>query len=138
MRLRTARGASLFFFAAFVVAACTSHGTPCSPGDYRYCDCPNKPGYQQCSVSGDGYGACDCSGNFPSVLDAAAEDAPSDAPDSGLLPFLSPCTTNEQCATNLCYPFNAFGPHCSKPCKIALDCPPPSPGCSNMGVCKLQ
>jgi hypothetical protein len=130
---------------AALVAACTDDGTPCYPQDYRACDCPGAPhGFQQCTSDGQGYGACDCSGRIPGLpaadaaVDAAAETSSDDAssPDSGLLPFMSPCDNNAQCATGNCFNFTSKGPHCTKSCTQPSECPPPSTGCSNMGVCK--
>jgi hypothetical protein len=53
-----------------------------------------------------------------------------------LLPFMSPCAQNSDCESMLCFHFNTKGSHCTKPCMVDTDCPPPSPGCSAMGVCK--
>lgn len=53
-----------------------------------------------------------------------------------LLPFMSECTENSQCETNLCFQFNSKGPHCTHECTTADDCEAPSPGCNNKGVCK--
>ena len=121
-------------------AACNiepDHGEACYPGDYRACLCETGArGLAQCAVDGGGgYGACNCT---PPAVDAAS-DAPSgdDAGDSGLLGFLSACAKNEDCSTGLCFPFNAKGPHCTRPCQTDSDCAPPSPGCSNNKVCKL-
>ncbi|MFO0676618.1 MAG: hypothetical protein U0169_08795 [Polyangiaceae bacterium] len=130
--------------AVVAISACSTDGTPCYPGDYIACDCgAGKSGLSQCVASGEGYGACDCSGRVPGVTVVApaatsdagpTDDAGSDA--GGLLPFMSPCETNEQCDTGLCFLFNAKGPHCSKACTNAAECPAPSTGCNNMGTCK--
>jgi hypothetical protein len=129
-----------FACGAVFAAACTNKGTPCAVGDWEHCACASGgTGYQQCSADGQAYGACDCSGNIPGIPSA---DAGSDASaaeggtDAGLLPFMSACSKNEECDTGLCFNFNAKGPHCSKPCTQATECPPPSTGCNNMGVCK--
>jgi hypothetical protein len=65
------------------------------------------------------------------------EDAPA-LPDAGTgdLPFLAVCTSNEECATGLCFNFNARGLHCTHACESAAECEAPSPGCNNMNVCK--
>ena len=123
-------------------AACSADGTACYSGDYRYCDCPSdRRGYEQCDARGDAYGACDCSGNLPPhvgiLVDAGAPEAAAPS-DGGLLPLLSPCSSDSDCASNLCFAFNAYGPHCSIRCAKDADCPAPSPGCSNKGVCKLH
>jgi hypothetical protein len=119
-----------------LVAACAEDRPACYTGDFRACACAGgASGYQAC-VSPDGYGACVCDGTTPG-LDASAVEASVDAgAESGLLPFMSACATNDQCDTGLCFPFNAKGPRCSKPCKTDGDCAPPSPGCNNQGVCK--
>lgn len=131
--------------------ACTVHETPCSPGDYVYCACPNAPhGYSICTSDGAGYGACDCSGVLPPgvLTDAAvdaADDAATDAPDGAAdtappgADFGGTCTNNSDCKAGLeCYPFTAKGPHCSKKCSSNTDCPtPPGLGCSGMGECKI-
>ena len=129
---------------ALLAPACNDDGTPCFAGDWRRCDCATGgSGYQQCSADGQAYGACDCSGNIPGVpgidsgFDAPAADAADASGDAGLLPLGAPCVANGDCASNDCYPFNAKGPHCTKTCTQATDCPPPLTGCSNMGVCKI-
>jgi hypothetical protein len=65
----------------------------------------------------------------------AAPAAPDGAPGAGL-PFLAPCTQNDECASGLCFNFNAKGLHCTHACQSAADCEAPSPGCSGMNVCK--
>lgn len=54
----------------------------------------------------------------------------------GELPFMAECTSNDQCATGLCFNFNAKGPRCTHACMAAAECEAPSPGCSGMHVCK--
>lgn len=123
------------------VVACAADGRACAPGDYRYCDCTaSKPGYQLCADDGSGYGACDCSGKIPpgaGVLVEAGADADA-AVDGSLAGFLGPCMHDTDCTTHLCFPYNAYGPHCTQPCAKDIDCPAPSPGCSNNKVCKLH
>ena len=68
----------------------------------------------------------------PAGVDAGAESA--DAGDP--LPYMSECQTNDQCESDLCFSFNAKGPHCTHGCVNDEDCAEPSPGCNNMGVCK--
>ena len=48
------------------------------------------------------------------------------------LPLMSPCQSDAQCETGLCYPFNAKGPHCTKPCTHDSECPPPADGCPHL------
>ncbi len=60
---------------------------------------------------------------------------------TGSIGFLEPCTANAECMTGLCYRYNmaTVGMRCSKTCTMATaaaDCPAPSSGCNNMGVCK--
>lgn len=124
--------------------ACTDEGRPCYAGDFRRCDCATPgaggaSGYQQCTADGQGYGACDCSGNIPGIpsADSGADTATEAPAEAGLLGFTAPCQKNEDCQSGDCFPFNAKGPHCTKPCTQATDCPPPLTGCSNMGQCKV-
>jgi hypothetical protein len=129
--------------ATLCAAACAMEGRPCGPDDYEYCDCPSGSlGYAQCAPDGSGYGSCDCSGKIPEgagiLVDAGAPDADAAGTDAGLASFLAPCTDDSDCETHLCFPFNAFGPHCTLPCEKDSDCPPPSSGCSGMGVCKVN
>jgi hypothetical protein len=69
---------------------------------------------------------------------AAAVDA-NPGVDSGLLGFGAACSSNAECASNLCFPFNAKGMHCTQPCASANDCPGGAGGlgCSGMNVCKV-
>src|SRR5262245_27822378 len=101
-------------------SACSMDGgAQCAAGDYRYCDCPSakQQGYALCKNDGSGYGACDCSGAIPSgagiLVEAGVADAGATAAPSGS--FLSPCSSNNECASGLCFSFNAYGPHCSQP-----------------------
>ena len=69
--------------------------------------------------------------------DSSGPDATAVSADAGdPLPYMAECDTNEQCETELCFSFNAKGPHCTHSCVIDADCESPSPGCNNMGVCK--
>jgi hypothetical protein len=124
------------------LGACTlQHGETCYPGDYIACACDDgSTGLSMCASDDagnvQGYAACDCSA---SVADAGTSDAATTeggGGEGGLLPFLASCTSNDQCQTMLCFPFNAKGPHCSMACTKDSDCPQPAPGCSMMGVCK--
>ena len=128
---------------ATVVGAC-SEERACYPGDYRGCSCGEASGYELCSASGEEYGACDCTGLIPGLTAASSSGVGGSggggsggSGGSGLLPFLSPCSTDAECETGLCYDFNAQGPHCSKTCTSAAECPSPSTECNGMGVCKL-
>jgi hypothetical protein len=127
---------------ACAAAACTwPAGKECLAGDYLDCACDDgSRGFQQCSVDATGYSACDCSGATPWVVPLPdAGDDGGDGGDGGLKPFMSTCTTNDECVTNLCFNFPAKGNFCTKPCTPAtglLDCPPPSGSCNNKNVCK--
>jgi hypothetical protein len=125
---------------ASLLAACstqTPDGAPCYPGDYVYCPCDaGVQGYSECPTDGGDYGACNCTGFNPSLaVDAAALVCDIDA---GKLPLLCPCTSDDECESADCFPFNAKGPHCTRSCTEAnasTVCPAASGGCSNMGVC---
>ena len=124
---------------AFVVAgawACGEAFPVCYEGDRRACSCAEgASGFQTCAPELEAYGPCVCDGTTPGVDGSAP--TPDAAPESSSkIGFLEPCLTNEECETGLCHPFNAKGPRCSQPCKEPTDCPPPSTGCNNQGVCK--
>src|SRR5438105_541195 len=100
----------------------------CSPGDFRYCDCPAPitRGYSLCADDGSAYGACDCSGKVPpcaGVVIAATDAACVVAPPG----FLTDCAMSACNAPQRCFPFNAYGPHCTLDCDKDTDCPAPSP-----------
>jgi hypothetical protein len=125
---------------AMVSSSCKSgeDDRTCFRGDYRSCACSDKsPGFQAC-VDETSFGDCVCQ-HIPGIdatilFDAGSDAGPQEA--GGLLAFMSPCGTDAQCESGLCFPFNAKGPHCSKACASDADCPPPADGCSNMKVCK--
>ncbi len=124
-------------------ASCNPSGVACAAGDFQYCACPSAArGYQECLDDGSQYGACDCSGTIPrgaGVLVEAGPDVDAETAAPGAkLGFLASCSSNADCESNLCFSFNAYGPHCSHSCSKITDCEAPSPGCSNMGVCKLH
>jgi hypothetical protein len=131
MRLTLPRTTSACcLFAAWLMSVLTACEEPreCYPGDYRACACGEERGYQRCDE--DAYAACVCDGTTPGLVDASGGGG------GGLLPFMSPCNQDAECETGLCFLFPAKGPYCSKPCSVPADCPPPSTGCNNMGVCK--
>lgn len=121
-------------------SGCGSGGDACYPTDWEACTCADAArGYHQCAEAGDSYGACDCSGATPGLLPLGADGGPGDAApvDGGpLAPFLATCAVSADCESNVCYPFNSKGPHCTIACNADAECPAPSPGCSHMGVCK--
>lgn len=127
----------------------------CYAGDFRPCSCNGGGrGFQACRAStetdfeGDEYGVCVCDGTTPGVdASATSRDAAGDVAvdagepdatiaDAGRLGFLAPCETNEQCETGLCHTFSQKGTFCTKACTLPADCPPPSNGCNNQGICR--
>ncbi|HWL84564.1 MAG TPA: hypothetical protein VNO21_02110 [Polyangiaceae bacterium] len=140
---RAARaGAFVMGGIACLIAACTSNDQPtCYRGEYVTCACNNsQTGYAMCLADETAHGTCDCSGAIPGLEGGAPQQDAGGAADAndagGKLALMQPCDRDDQCETGLCFPFNAKGPHCSKRCKSDTDCPSPSTGCSNMGVCK--
>jgi hypothetical protein len=131
---------SVFTLVALSSGACGSAGGACYPTDWEACTCADGArGYHQCAAPGDGYGACDCSGATPGLAPVDSDAGPADAAtDEGgaLAPFLAMCKVNADCESDVCFPFNSKGPHCTIACNADSDCPAPSPGCSHMGVCK--
>ena len=120
--------------------ACRASNPSCYEGDYVACDCAgaSSPGFAKCGAD-ERFSACVCNGTVPGYDGSFYEDAASDAGSAtGKVPFLGACQKNEDCETGLCFSFNAKGPHCSIACSAVPVCPAPSPGCSGMGVCKIQ
>ncbi len=130
-----------------------SGGAACLPGDVERCTCADgHDGFTVCDLkAGAFYGACNCALDASPYLPEAGVDASvPDGAEGGegggmtctgpVLPFMCACSTapgSPQCEPGTsCDAFPAKGPHCSKMCAVATDCPPPSPGCNNMGVCK--
>jgi hypothetical protein len=116
------------FLAAVVLAACGDDAPACYEGEYAACRCGAAEGYQRCE--GESYGVCTCDGTTPGLVATGGHGG------GDTLPYMSPCDDDAQCETGLCFPFNAKGPHCSMACGSPDDCPPPSTGCNNMGICK--
>ncbi len=121
----------------------------CLPEDVERCTCADgRSGFFVCDpVTASRYGACDCDLDAspylpvpPPDTGASGEGGAADGEAGGGLTFMSPCSLAAgapQCPSGTaCDDFPAKGPHCSKPCKVATDCPAPSPGCNMMGVCK--
>ena len=145
-RVRGRLLAVVMSLASVVVVACGqgSGGANCLPEDVERCTCADgRDGFQVCDPkAATGYGACDCELDASPYLPEAGVEASIEASEgaSGGLVFMSPCSTtagSPQCPPGTsCDDFPAKGPHCSKPCAEATDCPPPSPGCNMMGVCK--
>jgi hypothetical protein len=129
---------------AALVAACGegNGATACLPEDVQACTCDDgRAGFRVCDPeAGTGYGSCDCSGNRPYLPEAGVDDAgeggEAAACSAPPLAFMCPCNVDGDCATGLCGAFPAKGPHCTQRCTNPSDCPPPSPGCNNQGMCK--
>jgi hypothetical protein len=55
-------------------------------------------------------------------------------------PYMCPCQLEDDtCAAasgDLCWDFRAKGAHCTHACEVDGDCPAPSAGCNDKGVCK--
>ena len=147
------RSARALLSAAALVVACeggVDHDA-CYPGDFQACTCAAaqpgvtdprdpQPGYARCADDGASFGGCDCTGAVVPTVAASsgAGGAGGEGGEGGaaLLPFMADCELDAECETGLCHVFAAKGPKCSKACATAADCPPPSPGCNNMGICK--
>lgn len=123
-----------------VCGACFETEPACYAGDHRACACAvpaGARGYQACLEGGGGYAPCVCDGTTPGVDGSAPDAADDGAPDAtAKKELLAACEKNEDCASGLCFAFNAKGQRCSKACTSASDCPAPSPGCNNLGICK--
>jgi hypothetical protein len=138
--------------AALGLFLAVASGTPgcegdreCYPTDWRACACGDgAPGYQQCDDAGEAYGACDCTGTIPGLTTGAAASGgagqgggSAGAGGATLKKFMEECGLDEDCETGLCHFYMGKGASlCSKSCTGAADCPPPSPGCNLMGICK--
>lgn len=139
---------ALSLFAVVAVACGEGNGaTHCLPEDVEPCTCSDgRQGFTVCDPeAGAFYGSCNCdleeSPYLPEAgVEGSAGDGATDAGGDGGLVFMSACSMSAgspQCPPGTsCDDFPAKGPHCSKPCKEATDCPAPSPGCNMMGVCK--
>jgi hypothetical protein len=143
VRMKHAGHIVIVAFALLLVACGEGNGNAaCLPEDVERCACEDgRSGFRVCDpVAGKSYGACSCDLDASPYLPqpAAAEDGGDGGDARGGLMFLSPCDpADDMCPPGTsCASFPAKGPHCSKPCKVATDCPPPSPGCNMMGICK--
>ncbi len=116
-----------------LTAGCeAAEGRECLPNDYIACSCASgESGYAVCDELGSGYGECGYCGALPPGTAGGGQGE-----GGGLLAFMSECEEDAQCETELCFVFNAKGPHCSHPCSSDAECESPSPGCNKMGVCK--
>ncbi len=136
--------AALLALVPLVACSEGTSSTPCLPEDVERCTCGDgSEGFEVCDPDGGGgYGACNCALDASPYLpepEEAGGDAEEDGGDGGLV-FMSACSTSlgaPQCPSGTsCDDFPAKGQFCSKSCKVAMDCPPPSPGCNMMGTCK--
>ena len=141
----TLAGVRLASLAALLLGGCGegNGAAPCLPEDVERCSCEDgRTGFQVCAVDGGGgFGICDCDDAVSPYLPEAGVEASSEAdvPETGGgLSFMSPCDpTHDECPVGTtCDAFSAKGPHCSKPCTVATDCPAPSTGCNMMNICK--
>ena len=142
--LRSFLIAALVSMALFPSGGCSSPST-CYEGDFIACECDDgRRGYAACDVAADRYGACGSCGAALPGGSAVPTGGGGAAPTGGaggtggaaLLGFMETCTEDEECESGLCHNYNAKGPKCTIPCQSDGDCPLPSPGCNNMGVCK--
>lgn len=78
-----------------------------------------------------------CGGDGDGGADAGTDGGTSTSTRTNV-GFLEPCTQTSECASGLCYRYNmaTVGMRCTKTCSGDGDCPAPSAGCNNMGVCK--
>ncbi len=101
----------------------------CHPGDWVACRCDGgSRGFAPCNVEAEEFGDCRCDG-----VPGLEERQPG---QEGAL--YATCEEDADCDSGLCYGFNARGPHCTRTCDDADDCPAPSPGCNGKGVCKIE
>lgn len=118
-------------------ASCSDEAPACYDGEYLACSCADADGFQRCERGA--YAACVCDGTVPGLETVATPGGAGGQGGQGgapLLGFLETCDDDDECETGLCHRFNAKGPKCSTTCGVDDDCPPPSPGCNKMGVCK--
>lgn len=137
MRTATlALGSVLLVSALAVPLACAPERPDCYEGDFGGCTCEDgRAGYRACAADAR-FGACVCDGTTPG-LDGSFDEAPdAEAGASAKLPFMSACTTDEECETGRCHSFTQRGSFCTKSCESVTDCPAPSTGCNRRGICK--
>lgn len=119
----------------------------CYEGDFVACTCDDgRAGFAACDAERDAFGECGSCGLVPGATFGASTAGGAGAGGAGaggsgggggaLLGFMETCAANEDCASGVCHTYNAKGPKCTIPCQVDGDCPLPSPGCNNMGVCK--
>jgi len=121
--------------------ACTVTRPACYEGDFASCTCANGArGYAKCQPNEGLYVPCICDGTTPGAkpIDASTDTTETSAPTKK--GFLEPCTTNDDCTSGRCQEYPGKGSQlCTNACTASTattDCPPPSTGCNNQGVCK--
>ncbi|MFO0722640.1 MAG: hypothetical protein U1E65_02575 [Myxococcota bacterium] len=82
--------------------------------------------------------ALGCGGSGPGTNLGGTDAGVTTSSITGNVAFMMSCTKNEECTTGLCFRYSmaAVGSLCSKTCAAPEDCPAPSRGCNNMGICK--
>ncbi|MEZ4297481.1 MAG: hypothetical protein R3B70_21145 [Polyangiaceae bacterium] len=121
--------------------ACTEPRT-CYEGDFAACTCADgRLGFAACDTANDAFAACGSCGLLPGapttwVYSGSEGGAGGTATTTALAAFMEDCTVNEDCESSLCFSYTAKGQKCTLPCTTDSDCPPPSTGCNNKGVCK--
>lgn len=142
MAARALSSALLVAALASIASGC-AEPRACYSGDLVACTCDDgRSGFAPCDVASDAFGACGSCGVVPGlVTSASGGGGASSGGGSGggattKLGFLETCADDADCESGICHVFNAKGPKCTLACQSAADCPPPSPGCNNMGVCK--
>lgn len=117
----------------------------CYEGDFEACTCSDgREGFAACDVAKGTYGACGSCGDVPGLTtslggggSAGGGGAGGAMTSSAKLGFLESCEKDEDCESGICHVYTAKGPRCTLACQTAADCPSPSPGCNNMGFCKV-
>jgi len=129
---------ALLACAALVAIGC--HDTPlCYEGDWKACRCEDgRSGYAPCDAEDPSFGvcACDATPGLPDDPSAGSGGGGGQGGGDDLLPLYVACAEDAECESALCFGFNAKGPRCTLSCEVASDCPAPSSGCNQKGVCK--
>lgn len=118
-------------------AACREDGPVCYEGDFSACSCAGAAlGYRACVAADQSYGPCICDGTTPGLDGSFEASSDANSAPTSKLPFMSKCTTNDECESGNCHLFSQQGSFCTKSCKDTADCPAPSSGCNQRGICK--
>jgi hypothetical protein len=79
---------------------------------------------------------CGASSSPAADLATGSSDLAGGAADGGQ-PFFARCDGGADCASGVCVYYPGRGTTlCTKACTADFECPPVSPGCNNMGVCR--